>query len=358
MVHNVRFYFLNNDPYFRLVRLPGALFQALYFYWWQLKAYQIAKRLHQEFGFDIAHHITYGVMRFPSLLPFLGIPFVWGPIGGAQMMPRTFLKVLKMGAWSELIRILAVKTARYDPLLRITMRKADAILLKNRETLLAIPKRYRRKCRLFPSTGIYLPNFKGSPSSPGCLNLLYVGRLIPRKGTLLLLRALAIVKRKIPDLKLSLSIIGDGPDRSRLEKTTKELNLEGEVTFYGGRPHSEVLEMYPKADAFVFASLREGYSAAVLEAMSFGVPCIVLDAGGLGIIVTDESGIKIKARTPEQVVKKMALAIVELANNPSLRIQLGTNAKHRVEEEFGWEQLGEKMEKIYQEVLSEEQHDV
>jgi glycosyltransferase involved in cell wall biosynthesis len=349
-MHNVHFCFVDNDVCSHLFRLPGVFFEALYYYWWQLKACRVAKKLHEKFCFDIAHHITYGVMRFPSPLAGLGIPFVWGPIGGVQLMPSIFLKALRMGALSEIARLVAIKGARYDPLVRVSMRESKIILVKNRGTLSAIPRKYHYKSKLFPSMGAYPTNIEYSTSPSVCLRLLYVGRLLAWKGMSLLLRSLHAVKQEVPDLEFRLSIVGDGPERPHLVKLTKKLDLESNVILCGKRPHPEVLEMYPETDIFVFPSLREGYGAVVLEAMSFGVPCIVLDCGGPAITVTHESGIKIRPHTPDQVITDFASAIVKLALNPKLRRQLGMQAKRRFNGKFTWDSLGKQMEHVYEEV--------
>src|SRR5688572_4691188 len=63
-------------------RIPGG--QYIHYLAWQGAALGKARRLHKAHQFDVGHHITYGSIRFPSFLPALGIPYVWGPVGGAE----------------------------------------------------------------------------------------------------------------------------------------------------------------------------------------------------------------------------------------------------------------------------------
>ena len=62
----------------------------LYYYLWQLGAYRVARRLHREVGFDLAHHVTFVKYWAPSLVSRLPVPFVWGPVGGGESAPKAF----------------------------------------------------------------------------------------------------------------------------------------------------------------------------------------------------------------------------------------------------------------------------
>jgi glycosyltransferase involved in cell wall biosynthesis len=356
-IDNVHFYLLGNNLYPLFRHIPGGFCESIYYYWWQIKVYWLAKKLHNKFHFDVAHHITYGIMRVPSLLPLLRIPFIWGPLGGAQLMPKSFLKVLGIGVLPEILRMIANKISRIDFLVKATIRNSQIILIKTRETLSTIPEQYHNKCKLFPSLGVNPTNIEYPSIESEYLKLLYVGRLIPRKGIPLLLKALPMIRMHAPSLKFHVSIVGDGPDKPKLEKMCKELKIDDDVTFHGKLPHSEVLNTYQRGDIFVFPSLREGYGSVLLEAMSFGLPPIVLDSGGPRIIVTDECGIKIEPRTPEQVIREFALAIVKLGSNPTLRTQLSEGARKRIEEKFSWEHLGNQMEIVYEEVAKKQSNE-
>jgi glycosyltransferase involved in cell wall biosynthesis len=89
--------------------------------------------------------------------------------------------------------------------------------------------------------------------------------------------------------------------------------------------------------------------------MAAGKPVICLDLGGPGVQVTKETGFKIPARTPEQVVEEMAEAMLRLATDKALCKQMGEAARERVESNFNWERRLEEILRVYREVLNLEQ---
>src|SRR5262249_30182969 len=83
----------------------GARGVRLYYLLWQLGAYRVARALCRDVAFDVAHHITFGVFRHPSFLAFLGLPFVFGPVGGGESAPRELRGTFPLrGYLSDLVR--------------------------------------------------------------------------------------------------------------------------------------------------------------------------------------------------------------------------------------------------------------
>lgn len=112
--------------------------------------------------------------------------------------------------------------------------------------------------------------------------LLFVGRLSKEKGVELLIQALA----NTPDVKLS--IVGDGIERDKLKKLTEELNLENRVEFLGNvKWGTDLFSVVKNSDCLVLPSYSEGLPLVLVEAMSFGVPVIATDVGGIPEIVDD-----------------------------------------------------------------------
>ena len=106
-------------------------------------------------------------------------------------------------------------------------------------------------------------------------DFIFVGRLIPEKGVDLLLRSLAIIKADLPDLRAV--IIGDGPERGRLEVLARELGIGSNVTFVGFlSSYEEVIAHMKASRVFAFPSRREGFGMVVLEAMAAGIPVVTV----------------------------------------------------------------------------------
>lgn len=102
---------------------------------WQLSLYAAARRLHRSIGFDIAQHVTWGRHWSPSLLSLLGIPFIWGPLGGGESTPPPFLEGLgARGRIAERCRDAARWVGERDPFVRVTARRCALALATTPET--------------------------------------------------------------------------------------------------------------------------------------------------------------------------------------------------------------------------------
>ena len=165
-------------------------------------------------------------------------------------------------------------------------------------------------------------NAKANRETP--YNLLFVGRLIEAKGVELLLRAVERLRSEFP---ITVSIVGDGPDRQRLETITNSLNLETIVTFYGRQ--LDVIPFYKKASIFIYVSTwQEVFGISIVEGMSFGRPCIVNRVGGIPEIVEDGiSGYITESPTSEGVVRAISRAIMDIENGNIEKISLQAKAR-------------------------------
>jgi hypothetical protein len=105
------------------------------------------RALHRRQHFDLVHHITFAVWRYPSFMGRLGIPFVFGPIGGGEQAPRALLRTAPLRARVvEALRRCGNRLAAYDPWVRSTFRRAAIIFCKTQETWAIVPRWARGKC--------------------------------------------------------------------------------------------------------------------------------------------------------------------------------------------------------------------
>jgi glycosyltransferase involved in cell wall biosynthesis len=321
----------------------------LYYYLWQLGTAQLARDLHRRVRFDVAHHLTFGAYWLPSGLAFLSVPLVWGPVGGAEEIPRAFLAVLgPKGRAQESLRRLALVWGRLDPLVHLTFRHASIILAQTVTTTLRFPARHRQKAIVFPAVGFEGPlaeaNTRRKPLAP--FRVLSVGRLLPFKGFTLGLRAFALLVQLVPNCEYR--IVGDGPERQRLQRLAVELGVADRVAFMGLVPRQRVLEEMQNAHVLLHPSLRDPPASVVTEAMACGVPVVCLDLGGPGMQVEDGTGIRVPARSPEQAVAGLARALQELATAPYLRERLGEAALRLVDEKYVWDAKRLSIDAIYE----------
>jgi glycosyltransferase involved in cell wall biosynthesis len=162
--------------------------------------------------------------------------------------------------------------------------------------------------------------------------LLVVGRLVEKKGFDVLLRALASTTAPV-----RLTIVGDGPQRRRLEALVDELQLGGRVRLAGATTHAELPTFYASADVVVVPSIvdtggdRDGLPNVILEAMASGLPVVASSVGAITSAVVDGLTGLITAPGDERA---LARSIDSLAGAPDLRRRLGVAARKRAEDHF------------------------
>lgn len=298
------------------------------YYWlWQCGAYRFARRLHATLRFDMVHHITFAVYRHPSLMGRLGIPFVFGPVGGGEDTPAALLPSLPLRArMAERMRASANWASSLDPLLLSTFKSASLILYKTAETLHQVPRRFHAKCACVQDVAAESDCIAAAPAPVAAPRFLFAGRLLYWKGIHLALRALAELRREVPHAELT--IVGAGSDRAWLQEQARQLGLEDAIAWRGWLPRAQVLELYAAHRAFVFPSLHDSGGTVVMEAMAQGLPVVCLDLGGPGAILPQGCGYKVTARgrTEAQVIGELAAAMKQLALDDALRDQQAANA--------------------------------
>jgi glycosyltransferase involved in cell wall biosynthesis len=167
------------------------------------------------------------------------------------------------------------------------------------------------------------------------VTILSVGRLVEKKGTDVLLEALA---RLPPDLHWRLVHAGGGPLKAKLERRARALGIEARVNWRGARTQTELLAEYRAADLFALASRvardgdRDGLPNVLAEAQSQGLPCVATRVSGIPELIEDGStGLLVAPEAPQD----LALALASLIRDPARRRALGEAGRRRVRERFG-----------------------
>jgi glycosyltransferase involved in cell wall biosynthesis len=189
------------------------------------------------------------------------------------------------------------------------------------------------------------PNGEPSPYAGDVPRLLCVGRLIPIKGHIVLLRAFAEARERVPALQLD--IAGRGPLEPALRAVAKELGIEDAVHFLGYvAPVQRAIE---EAAAIVVPSMGEGFGMVALEAMERARPVIAAEIGGLGELVRDgETGILVAPGEAEPLRE----AIVRLAGNLELAAHMGRAGRDRALRDFLEERCVDRTEILYRSALT------
>lgn len=340
--------------------LNNGLGWLVYYYLWQLAALREARRLHAEHQFDLVHHVTFGKHSVPSHLYKLGIPFLFGPVGGAEKAPRG--EFYAEFGWktrlAESLRLLHVRLARLDPWLRACVKCAALSLGVTRESADELRALGAKNPDVLPAISLpdaeaqalaKLPRHEAANENVGeKLTLLFTGRLLAWKGVHLAIRALA----KSDRTNLHLRVLGDGPERGYLEQLARNLGVAERVEFSGSVPREEALRATAGAAGLLFPSLHDSGGYAVIEAMAAGLPVICLNLGGPGLFVNEACGWVIQADTPGQTVEDLARALRAFADSPEERLKRGVAARERCLSTFTASVRGEQMERRYAQIAS------
>ena len=280
---------------------------------------KLRTRIHGN-EFDVVLRILPIVPMMPSPFAFFlrkgPIPFVIGPLNGGLPWPTGFSQLERQraeaGNWVANMRSLY----RWLPLAHSTYAKATAIIAGSSQTCKEFA-RYQDKVFYVPSeNGVNSSWIQQQPvSCSECqerLELIMVNRLVPLKAVDLALRGAASLLRED---RAHLNIVGDGPERRRLENLADELGVRGTVTFCGMVSHSEALSRLKESDVLLFPSLREFGGGVVFEALAFGVVPVVADFGGPGDIVTDEVGYRIPLTDEQRMAAEIESILAHLASD-------------------------------------------
>ncbi|MEZ5336046.1 MAG: glycosyltransferase family 4 protein [Methanolobus sp.] len=174
--------------------------------------------------------------------------------------------------------------------------------------------------------------------------ILTARRLVKKNGIELLIRSFKIALEKEDS---HLLIIGDGPERQKLEELTKELHIDKNVSFLGFIPHEKIAGYLKLADIAAVPSIIEASSLFMLEAMAMAKPVIATNAGGLPEVIDNSMGMLVEPGNEYDMAGKLR----ELISNPQLRQELGKKAQIHVRNYYSWESVAKKLEEEYTRLL-------
>jgi teichuronic acid biosynthesis glycosyltransferase TuaC len=167
--------------------------------------------------------------------------------------------------------------------------------------------------------------------------LVCTGALIPRKGQVFAIEALAL----LPAVRLA--IIGAGEDEAKLRTRTAELGLTDRVHFTGSLPHCDIARHVKAADISVLPSSSEGIANAWIEALACGTPLVITDAGGAREVLVDPSA----GRIVERKASAIAAAVLDILANPPSRGAVAASVA-----DYSWQRNGEALVKYWQTLVS------
>lgn len=217
---------------------------------------------------------------------------------------------------------------------------ADLVIANSEATALSV--RGSKPLVVYPGVALHPRLGRGTS---GHFTIGVAARLAPVKGISFLIGAIALLRERIPHLRLV--IAGDGPERPKLETQVRASGLEKAVKFAGWI--DDVAAELPNWDLYVQPSLAEGLGISVLEAMAAGIPVVASDVGGLKEVIDD--GVTGFLVPPRDTVT-LAERIAQLASDRSLRSRMGDASRAHVIEHFNLERESQAIRTAYEKLLA------
>ena len=331
--------------------IKGQLGVYAHYFIWQRSIVKQAQKLVRANQIDLIHHVTWGSLIGGSRLWVLGIPFVFGPVGGGQVAPKAFKQYFYDSWKQESIRTyITDNILPKHPITKKMLRHTALLLATNSDTLRIGKQMGAPKAELFLDTGLPSSYYADMPKKGfknGKMHILWVGRSLERKALRLSLEAVSLLK-----FPYKMTILGDGPQDSLIPQWIKELHLESTVEWKGRVPWHEVQKALDDHEVFLFNSLRDSFGSQLLEAMSNGLAIVTLDHHGAQDFVPESTGLRVPVTTPDQTALALAGALTKLNNAPDLLSSMSAKAL-----EFSrnneWSVKAEQMTKLYEKVLNQ-----
>ncbi len=174
------------------------------------------------------------------------------------------------------------------------------------------------------------------------VKILFIGRLIPRKGFQRVVQALPKL-RTLARQPFEVEVVGAGGFRSSLGELAEQLSVSDLIRYVGPVPYEKLPESYQYADIFVLTSLSEGMPSVILEAMGCGLPIVASDVGGNNEIVREgENGYLITGDNTEALASRLA----QLVNDEGLRGGMGKRSRE-LSLQYDWKNIMEKYDSLY-----------
>jgi len=326
--------------------------EAVHYALWQLAALKAGRELSNQMRFDIVHHVTYASIHVPSQLWRLGIPLIFGPVGGGQTAPRSMLSYFGTKTPKERLRSSFTRALKVSPFHRHSLQQMSWILAANRDTLGLVQALGCNHASLMCDTAVPAEYFSPVPRNfeerRGALKLLWVGRMLTRKALPLALDALSAARTDA-----TLTIAGDGLDPQTVNEMICDRNLQRRVFWKGTRlTYEELRNAYAKHDAMLFTSLRDSFGSQLLEALAMGLPVITLDLHGAHDFVPDGASLKVFVGSTEETVRNLAQAIETYSRlTPERKAGMSAEA-WTFAKSLNWTRRAQMAENLYRELLS------
>jgi len=250
--------------------------------------------------------------------------------------------------------IFGLKGPLFTKIIKYTLKRSYVCTVNSKATLDAVRRILERDYEIIPM-GVNTTGYSKERSSGDIRRrfrvkdklLLFVGRITEKKGVEYLIRAIPDVLKAFPHTKLL--IVGEGDLKEQLQKLSFQLHLQDAISFTGSMTHEELPNYFASADIFIGPSIiaesgdTEGLGVVFLEALAAGCAVVASNVGGISdVIIHEKTGLLVEQKNPDQIAE----AIIRLIEDGDLRKRLIENSRQHVEDNFGWDKIGQKFHEL------------
>lgn len=325
------------------------------FYWyyrkWQKKTLTIARQICSEHRIDIIHQLNMIGFREPGYLwNIYDTNYVWGPVGGMEIVPLSYLSGMPLSKKTKYIvkNMLNHLQIRYSTRVCKAIHRADIVIAATQGTYNSFVKLHHIKPVYMNEAGCtILEQHTAHNFNKDQLDILWVGRFLDTKKLDIAIRTIA----KVKDLPVFLHIVGNGSDteNAMYQQMADKMGISNNIKWYGKLANKKVQEMMNQMDLFLFTSVLEGTPHVVLEAITNCLPILCIDTCGQGQLVNEAIGWKVPLTNPQQNSTDFAAILRRIIINRDEIKQKSDNCKQR-QRELSWENKLVTMNKIYQQL--------
>lgn len=324
------------------------LFFTIAYYLWQIQVFGVAKKLISQKKFQLIHQLNTIGFRQPGFLWKLGIPFVWGPVGGSSNLDKIFMGSLSKGNLiKNIIRnITNLYFLKFSSRIKSTVKAAAAIFVATTADQMNFIKYFKIELPVIRENSIikYATEIKKINE---VIVFVWVGSLDERKALNFLLEALSRLRTTKPWV---LNVVGDGPIRRHLYNLSVNFGINNNIIWHGNVSHDSVISIMKKSDINIITSIMDSNPTVLLEAFEVGIPTIALDHFGMKDLIDDHVGFKISITNINEIIHTLALTLTSCIENHQY-VELLKNNIIKRQKELHWDKSIKKVCDIYEKVI-------
>lgn len=321
---------------------------------WHFSAFKVAKKILPIYNIELIHLLTSITFREPGYLWEFNLPYVWGPTGGLNTLPKTYKKEIKFfdSIKEEIREIISNFQFKYNNRITKLIKKCNLVYTFSEYDKICFEKRGFTNVKILTDAGCnelnYSFNLKNNASST--LKILWVGQLIKRKALEILINSIESMEEKDKE-KIKIFVVGIGPLEYHYKSMIKYLNLDKNFIFMGTLKREILFNLMQKSDLLVHTSYREATTNVIPEALSNCLPVICHDISGMSIAINESCGFKIPLINPDFSSLQLKNILIKLINNRELIIDLKIGAKSR-SISLSWNNIAKTIAKDYLKILN------